>query len=248
MSEKVRCIIVEDQEAPRAFLEKELQRFGELKLIGAYPSAEAAIEQIIRDNPQLIFLDVELPMKSGFDFLEDLKRLDLHPCIIFTTAYDQYAIQAIKNAAFDYLLKPIDPEELTLALNRYLSQTSNYSMEEKIDKLLEHINPNHKIRFNTRQGFILVSPTEIIYCEADWNYTRIFLTGERIETISINIGKVLDLLPADQFIRISRSHAINPRFLVKVNRKTRIITLKSGEEFYELKGTAKGLRELKTNR
>ena len=245
MTEKVRCIIVEDLEAPRAFLEKELQRFEALQLIGAYGSAEAALENIIPDKPQLIFLDVELPQKSGFDFLTDLKRINLHPCIIFTTAYDQYAIQAIKHAAFDYLLKPIDPEELTITINRYLNQASSCSMEEKIDKLLEHVNPNHKIRFNTRQGFILVSPAEIIYGEADWNYTRIFLTGDRQETISINIGKVLEKLPSGQFVRISRSHAINPKFLVKVNRKTKIITLKSGEHIFELPVTPKGFRELK---
>ena len=221
---RIPVFVVEDQEDCRKVFEELLVSFESIDIVGSYASAEEALKEIVKKAPRLIFLDVELPRKSGFDFLEDLKQLNYHPCIIFTTAYDKYAIQAIKHAAFDFLLKPIDPEELTLTINRFLSNTQQYSIEDKIDHLLEHINPT-KIRFNTRQGFSLISPAEIVYCQADWNYTELWLGKEKKEIITMNIGKVEKLLPDGQFLRINRSVIVNLHFLNKLIRKNRMLTL-----------------------
>ncbi len=242
---RIPVFVVEDQADCRAAFEELLVPFESLEIVGSYALAEDALKEIVQKAPQLIFLDVELPRKSGFDFLEDLRQLNLSPCIIFTTAYDQYAIQAIKHAAFDYLLKPIDPDELSLSINRFLSSSKQGSLEEKIDRLLEHVNPNSKIRFNTRQGFTLISPGEIIFCKADWNYTEIYLGQEKKELITLNIGKVEVMFPPDQFLRINRSILINQQFIEKLDRKNRIITLKARDEMFEFKVSGTALKVLK---
>ena len=228
----IRTIIIEDQPGCRKMLEDLLVPHESLEVVGSYGTAENALKEVIQKNPQLILLDVELPGKSGFEFLADLQRLNIHPCVIFTTAYDHYAIQAIKHAAFDYLLKPIDLDELALTINRFLSSSLQCGIEEKIDRLLAHVNPKNKLRFNTRQGFILISPNDIIYCQADWNYTEVYLGKEKKEVVTLNIGKVGEMLPSDQFFRINRSVMVNINFLEKLSRKNRMLTLTySGDAF-----------------
>jgi len=178
---------------------------------------------------------VEMPGKSGFDFLEETKMLGLSPCVIFTTAFDHFAIPAIKAAAFDFLLKPVTQEELSIAINRYLTeyrQREKVNVEEKLNKLLSYLDPNNKIRFSTRQGFVQINPEDIIFCQADWNYTEIWLGKEKKEVVTMNLGKVEPMLSQEQFVRINRSVIINRNLLDKYNRKTRLITLsKNGDQF-----------------
>jgi len=144
------------------------------------------------------------------------------------------------------LLKPIDPDELSLTITRFLSSSRQTTVEDKIDRLLEYVNPNHKLRFNTRQGFTLISPSQIIYCQADWNYTEIWLGKDKKEVVTMNIGKVETLLPDDQFIRINRSVVINQKYIEKLNRKNRILRLKADEERFEFKASASSLKLLKS--
>ena len=242
---RIPVFVVEDQADCRAAFEELLVPFTSLEVVGSYGTAEAALNEIINKAPQIIFLDIELPRKSGFDFLQDLKQFNKHPCIIFTTAFDKYALQAIKHAAFDYLLKPINPDELTITINRFLSSSQQCAIEDKIDRLLEYINPNRKIRFNTSHGFILISPSEIVYCQADWNYTEIYMSKENKECVTMNIGSLEKMLPSDQFIRVNRSILINKQFIEKFDRKRRIIFLKASDEIFEFKASGTALKILK---
>lgn len=241
----IRTIIVEDQPGCRKMLEDLLVPFESLEIICSYGTAENALKEVVQKNPQLILLDVELPGKNGFEFLADLQRLNIYPCVILTTAYDHYAIQAIKHSAFDYLLKPIDQDELALTINRFLSSSHQCNIEEKIDRLLAYIYPNQKLRFNTRQGFTLISPAEIIYCQADWNYTEIYLEKEKKEVVTLNIGKVVDMLPQDRFFRINRSVIVNITFLEKLSRKNRTLTLKHNEDYFIFKLSRSKINEFK---
>ncbi len=168
----------------------------------------------------MLFLDVEMPGKTGFDLVTDLKRLNIQTCIVFQTAFDKYAIHAIKNAAFDYLLKPIDPNELREVVAKYRASKDTSILSGRIDELLSHLNQHKKMRFNTRQGFIMIDPAEIVYCQADWSYTEVYLsTGQKI-VVSMNIGKVGDLLDPERFFRLNRSVIVNLESIAAVDRKS----------------------------
>lgn len=244
MSILIDCIIIEDEKASMNLLNNHLKQFPFINITGGFNTAEDALKQIITTPPQLIFLDIELPKKSGFDFLNDLHKLDVHPGIIFTTAYDKYAIEAIKFGAFDYLLKPIDLEELTTVLDKFINTSFPHSLEEKINKLLEYFNPNNKLRLNTRQGFILISPSDILYCEADWNYTKLYKTDKSTETIMTNMGKTEQLLPSEGFVRISRSIIINRNYIQKITRKNNLVYLSNNGDLLTFKISKSKIKEL----
>jgi len=218
----IRIAIVDDEPACRGVLRNILRRdFPDVQVIGEAGSVAEGMDMLQQETPDLLLLDVEMPGKSGFDLLADLRKVDLHPAVIFQTAFDHYAIRAIKNSAFDYLLKPVDQEALLEALARFRSSGRLQRLDEKIDALCHHLDRHRKIRFNTRQGFILVDPTEIAYCLADWNYTELHLAdGARI-VVTLNIGKIEETLDPTHFIRISRSVIINRNFLKSVDKKKR---------------------------
>lgn len=123
----VSCLIVDDEKEARDRLRSLLEKFDYIKIVGQAVNAEEAIEKTIDLNPHLVFLDVEMPRKSGFDVVNELREKNLNPTFIIVTGYNQYAIKAIRNAAFDYILKPIDIDELREALGRYTVQRDKIS-------------------------------------------------------------------------------------------------------------------------
>jgi DNA-binding NarL/FixJ family response regulator len=124
---KITCLIVDDERDARDRLRSLLEKFDQVEILGQAGEAEEAIEKTIKLNPHVVFLDVEMPRKSGFEVVNDLREKNLNPTFIIVTGYNQYAIKAIRNAAFDYILKPIDIDELREALDRYAVQRDKIS-------------------------------------------------------------------------------------------------------------------------
>jgi two-component system LytT family response regulator len=189
-------------------------------------SADSGLESIMKFNPDLVFLDIRMPIKTGFDLVSELRNLNLDPVIVFVTAYDEYAIQAFKVTAFDYLLKPVDPDALADTLNRYSGSRAATDFRQKVDHLLHHLHHDDRIRVNTRSGFLLIDPAEIAYVLADGNYSEIFFSLTQSEVVTINLGSLLEMLPDGHFLRLSRSAFVNRAFLYRVDRKKRICELR----------------------
>ncbi len=143
-------------------------------------------------------------------------------------------MQALKAGAFDYLLKPVDPNELLRVISRYREKKIHQHQPE----------PANKIRFNTLGGFMLINPEEILYCQAQANYTDIYLTSQHKHTISLNIGSIEKVLSQPQFFRISRSNIINVRFLAEINRGKRFCVLTAGQVSVSLKIAQERIKEL----
>lgn len=154
--------------------------------------------------------------------------------VIFVTAYDEFAIQAIRSSAFDYLLKPVDETELVTAVERLLATNKQKEQAEGYSKLISMVKCK-KLRFNTSGGFMLVNPEDIVYIRADWNYSEIHLSKDKHEVVTMNIGAVEETLPPGQFARISRSVIINLAYLEKVQRAKRLCTLRKDDVTYEFK-------------
>jgi two-component system, LytTR family, response regulator len=230
----IHAMIVEDDSKSRQMLASQLLNMPGIRVLAAFGTAEEAFPEILSQLPELLFLDVELPGKSGIELLEQLRMMKIDLSVIFTTAYDHYAISAIKQAAFDYLLKPVNKEELLTAITRFRMNRKQGKFEQKVDFLLSQISPLKKIKFNTRRGFMMIDPDDIIYCQADWNYTELWLGKDRKELVTMNIGKVEELLPPDHFCRAGRSLIINTNYISKVNRITRKCSLIKGPDQFEL--------------
>lgn len=216
----IKALIVDDEEEARDILANLLTDFSDIDVVGKENSVDAALLAIFKSQPDIVFLDIDMPNKNGFDLINELQAFKIKPTIIFVTAFDHYAIDAIKCAAFDYIMKPVDIDDLQLCIAKYKAEIDTAQVSDKISDLLRSLN-KEKIKFNTRDGFVFIDTDEIIYCKADGNYSNIYLrnNGSK-QTVSLNLGSLLEMLP-DNFSRINRSIVINRFFLKEVNRKKR---------------------------
>lgn len=229
-NQKIRVVIVDDEPEGRDVMKHLLGSFPEIEISAVADSADSGLEAIVRTKPDMVFLDIQMPRKNGFDLVHDLIQIHLSPVIVFVTAFDQYAIRAIRMAAFDFLTKPVDPDELRQTITRYRGTRESSDFYTRVATLLEQINLNKKLRFNTRSGFVAVNPEDILYIRADGNYSELFYSRSKNEIICMPIGGIGELLPASRFFRVSRSAIINLSFIHRIDRKTRSCELvKDGE-------------------
>jgi two-component system LytT family response regulator len=217
---------------------------GNIEILGKASNVDEALELILNLSPDIVFLDIQMPEKNGFELVKSLKKYNLCPSVIFVTAHNEYAINAVKMAAFDYLLKPVVFDELKEAIFRFKSERKRKTEERKIETLLETLGKKDKICFNTRTGYIYISSNEIVFCQADVNYTDIHFSHDRKEVVTINIGKVEELLKQSHFFRISRSHLINTEYLVKADRKSKTCELIKDGKAFTIPASHKQIREL----
>jgi two-component system LytT family response regulator len=228
----IRCFIIDDEPRASANLEALLKDHPEIRILGILHDSSIAVDAILREKPDLLFLDIQMPGKSGFEIASELLESDIFPSIIFVTAFDRFAIEAIRHAAFDFLVKPVNPEELNQAIRRFHDSAPKSSPVDQLTRLIERTLARPKLKISTAGGFTLIDPAEIVYIQADWNYSEIFLGKEKCELATLNIGAIEEALPKTNFYRINRSVIINVNYLTKVSRKKREATLiKDGQEF-----------------
>ena len=191
-----------------------------VEIIGSARSVEEGVKAITLLKPDLVFLDVQIHEKTGFDLLRALPEINF--AIIFTTAYEKFAIQAIKFSAIDYLLKPIDEDDLNIALLKLINDTSKKITSEKIDTLLQNTQKNtgipKKIIVPTISGFEFLDIANIIRCKSDINYTTIYLKDKQKLVVAKTLKEFEELLTDHSFFRIHNSHLINLAFIKSYNK------------------------------
>jgi two-component system, LytTR family, response regulator len=243
MEYKLSALIVDDEESARKLLNKLLEEtlfFSEIRVAS---SVYSALEELNHFDPDLIFLDIKMPGKDGFSFIDELPAKQIKPVIVFVTAYDQYAIKAIKNEAFDYILKPVNRKELRQCVVKYASRKSDDNNVAKKDKTLSASERIPRIKVNTKTGTLFINPSSILYCKAEGNYTLV-CTGEKKHLCSMNMGKVEILLKSDVFIRLGRSYIINFEHITLIDRKESVVTLTRNNETATVKIPKRHLKEL----
>ncbi len=216
---KVRALIIDDEPEAINMLKVLTQDMDMIEITGNTSDPDKVLSAYLKASPDLLLLDIQLGTRTGFDVLKELHEHKLYPLVIFTTAHDQYLLKAIRAGAFDYLLKPIDKTELLEALAKVQMQLEEHSIEKRMEAIEKAVRNQRKLRFNTQSGFMLIDPNDIIYIEADWNYSDLILQNGKREVISMNIGMVLAMLPPNQFARINRSIIVNLSHLLRVNSK-----------------------------
>lgn len=216
----IRTIIIDDEPNAIDVLEMQLAQFcTDIHVLAKCDSGMKGIEAIRKHHPDLIFLDIEMPHKSGFDVLTETKDIPYN--VIFTTAYDQFAIKAFKYAAMDYLLKPIDIAELQDAVERAKNKSGHLEgLEKKINRLMEQFKPGSSSRIVLPIGDTLhvLGPDDILHCEGDSNYTCIHLSNGKKITTAKTLKEVEATLQGLGFYRIHQSHLVNLKYIQRVFR------------------------------
>jgi two-component system LytT family response regulator len=174
-------------------------------------SGKKGLEAIEKINPELVFLDIEMPLMNGFELLEKFDTIPFS--VIFTTGYDQYAIKAIRFSALDYLLKPIDPKELVGAIHKVQVQKARPSAEQfrmLMDQIRHKENNLHKIAIPTLDGFELIMVDQVVHCEASDNYTHFYLKNGSKITVCRTLKEIEEQLEEfSSFLRIHHSYIVN---------------------------------------
>jgi DNA-binding LytR/AlgR family response regulator len=243
MEQKLNALIVDDEENARILLNKLLEETVLFEEIRSVDSVDNAFKELSRFEPDIIFLDIKMPGKDGFSFIQDLPESYKKYKIVFVTAYDQYAIQAIKNQAFDYLLKPMNRKELKQCITRFIERREEDIALKGHSKVVEYTGRITRIRVNTRTGTLFINPADILFCKAEGNYTTVF-TGKKHYLCSMNLGKVAELLPKNGFIRVGRSHIINYEHITMLDRKECTILLARDGESVKVKIPRQHLKDL----
>jgi two-component system LytT family response regulator len=228
----IKALIVDDEPKARNVLQHYLTNFiPEITEIRQAESADAALAMLKDYEPGIIFLDVEMPFKNGFDFLVELK--DPVFDVIFTTAYNQYAIQAIRFSALDYLLKPVDPDELKAAVQRHLEKKESAQQKKELfDNLAENIGKKEvkdfKIAVPSSEGTYFFKVEDILRLEADSSYTYIHLVNRKPFIASKTLKHFEEMLADFKFIRTHKSHLVNPRFITHISNDHEFVLLSDG--------------------
>ncbi len=213
----LKVLLIDDEQratdALRLMMVKTIPEIGEIMVCN---DSRQSAEKIHVFQPGLVFLDIQMPHLNGFELLEKIPNKNFK--IIFTTAYNEYALQAIRYSAFDYLLKPVDIEELQASVHRFLEGNEDYRQQYDLLKNIMHniqasSSEDFRLALPTKEGVHFLQPQDIISCEALGNYTKFIVATNKSYLISKTLGEYDTLLTPQNFIRTHKSHLVNKKYI-----------------------------------
>lgn len=227
----MRVIIIEDEPAVRKDITGILKLRPDIQILGEAATVNTAIKLINTTEPDVILLDIHLGDGNAFELLSSISTYDFQ--IIFITAYDNFAIKAIKVGAFDYLLKPVDSDELFSSLDKIIKQKNNLiTTKEQVQYTTYQTSQSiqskpNKFIIKTNEGIHIIVYKDILYCKGEGSYTYFYLSDNREILASKPLKEYEDLLPSDEFVRCHQSYIVNINELIKIDRDDNLI-LKNG--------------------
>jgi two-component system, LytTR family, response regulator len=218
----MRIIIVDDEKKVRQTLSQVISMYyPQAQVVAEADSVQTAVTEIEKHKPQVVLLDINLQQKTGFDVLTQMHPVSFK--IIFITAYQEYAIQAFKFSALDYLLKPVNPDELIKALDKAQQELKKDEYNTQLHTFITNLGAapreNKKIILKTQDSLYVVNASDIVRCEADRNYTRIHIFGKKEILVSDTLKEYEDMLTPLGFFRAHHSHLINLSYIEKFEKR-----------------------------
>lgn len=225
-SKEYRAIIIDDESKLREVLKIKLNQFcPQIRIAAMAKDVKEGYEAILNEEPELVFLDISMPGESGFDLLNKFEKIDFE--IIFVTGYNEYALDALKVSAVDYLLKPVKTEDLKLAVQKATSQIDNKDIVQKYDLLKHNIHhigdQDTRITIPGTHDYQFVSINQIVRCEGWQKYTKIHLVKGDVLVSSYNIGIFKEMLEKYNFFNTHKSHLINTTLIEKYQKDGTVI-------------------------
>jgi two-component system LytT family response regulator len=226
----LRTVIIDDESKGRKALRNLLTKYcSNVTILAEGENVKDGLEKIRDYQPNLIFLDIQMPDGTGFDLLEQVKSTDFQ--VIFVTAFDQYAVRAFKCSAIDYILKPIDPDQLIEAVKKVENNNRFDELEKKLEVLATNRKNVEKLAVPTSNGVRLVKIQNIVRCESESNYTTFFMeSGEKI-VVTKTLKEYDEILNEMRFYRVHQSHLVNLEFVDSyVNRDGGYVIMEDGSQ------------------
>lgn len=208
----IKAVIIDDEIHSIETLVWKIEQFTQgIDIVAKFSDSTEGLKYLEKHSIDILFLDIEMPVLTGFDLLQNLK--DIQFDVIFTTAYDEYGIKAIKYSALDYLLKPIQEEELIKAIEKYQSRQNRSVLPAQLEVLFQSLKKekveSRRIALATKESIELVYPKNIVLCQADNNYTIVFIQGRKKKLISKTLKDFEEILEEHHFFRSHQSYLIN---------------------------------------
>jgi len=227
-----KIVIIDDENRTRDLIARMIDSFGfDVVTIPEGENVQSGIEAIEKHQPDIVFLDIQMPDGTGFDVIRSIDNKTFE--VIFITAHEEFAIKAIKFSALDYLLKPIDSTELKAALEKALDTIDEKKESSQFEALQKNINPTEKRRLvlKTQESVHVVELDQIIRCEADRNYTSFFLKDNKKILVSKTLKDYETLLSGHNFLRVQQSHLVNIDYVDRYDKKNGgAVVMKDGSE------------------
>ncbi len=213
--------MVDDEVHSLRVLSELLREHNNLNILAEVSDPLQATSAILGHKPDLLFMDIQMPLKSGFEILQEISMAGFEPQVIFVTAFEQYVVEAIRHAAFDYLLKPVQKQELYQALFRFAITYAHADVASSYKSLIHGMREENIIRLNTQSGFYPFSLDEVLFIRTDWNFTRVYTSATNYRTVVGSIGSIAVRLPEERFVRLDRNTIINTDYLAEVDPAAR---------------------------
>lgn len=227
-----KAVIVDDEPKAIQSLSWELTNFNnDIEIVKTFTSPENALEFLNNYTPDCLFLDIQMPTMDGFQFLDKLNNKEI--AVVITTAYDDYAIKALKREALDYLLKPIDSDDLSATLQKIRKFNQRVVNSDKLEKILLDFNAKsnqRKITISTEGKLLFIDQDDIIFVESDGNYSTLFLKDNQKILVTKKLKEINSLLPAQNFFRIHNSYIINLCKLKEFLKTDGYVIMESGHK------------------
>ena len=227
----LKAVIIDDERDSRQILANYLAKYcPDVKVCGFGESVATGLDAIKKHQPEIVFLDIEMPFGNGFDLLEKLQEVTFET--VFVTAFDNYAIRALNQSAAYYLLKPVNIDELVKAVEKIQAERASENYSSRAQLLVENFSSGkQRIMLPTLEGFEIVTISSILYCEAADNFTKFYFESGAPLMICRTLKYFEDILAEHRFLRIHRSFLINPEFVVRYSKgKGGFVTMKNNQE------------------
>ncbi len=240
----LKAVIIDDESDSRQILAGYITKYcPDVEVCGFGESVATGLEAIKKYQPEIVFLDIEMPYGNGFDLLDKLHEVTFET--VFVTAFDNYAIRALNQSAAYYLLKPVNIDELVMAVEKIKAERAN-EIPTRTQLLVDNINSaKQRIMLPTMEGFEIVNINSILYCEAADNFTKFYFEGGSPLLICRTLKYFEDILTEHRFLRIHRSYLINPEFVVRYSKgKGGFVTMKNNQELEVSPNKKKELLEI----
>jgi len=238
----MKVILIDDEKKAIKSLEWELQNFCEsVEVLRGFSEASIAISYLKNNQVDCVFLDIEMPEIDGFQFLEHFPQRDFE--VVFVTAYDNYALNAIKERAIDYLLKPIDTDDLAETIKKIKENIDLKQSQTSLSESLRLLS-GQRISIPIDGKLVFLSTDELLYCESDGNYCKLFLRDDNSLFVTKKLKEIYEILPKQQFYRVHNSFVVNLKKIKEFLKTDSILVLENNKKIPVSRGKKSSFLEM----
>ncbi len=229
-----KILLVDDEPEARSLLKSLLNEIRYVEVIGEADCAEEAMYKLIEFYPDAVFMDISMPGKTGMEFIELVKKRNIDVQVVFISAHKEYAVQSIRNEVYDFLLKPVNRQELKEKVEK-LRRKNEKGLSRRFQDIFDNIKENAKIRINSRYSYVLIDPSEIIYCQSGGGYTNIYMMNGKEEVASATLSQIETMVEGWNFYKLSRSVLINQNYIRQVDKGRNVCILRANSHDWTIK-------------